>query len=121
MQLRLTEVVRVNIVTPPQLIEMPIAPMILLPFVENAFKHGVSATQESHINILIQQSNSMIDLTVKNSIMKENGVSLDSNSGIGLVNTRRRLDLLYTGKYTLDICTTDINNYYTVHLILDLK
>jgi two-component system LytT family sensor kinase len=121
MQLRLTNAVQVIINTPPQLLDMPLAPMMLLPFVENAFKHGVSATQQSHINILIQQRSSVLDITVKNSIMKDNSIRLDTNSGIGLVNTRRRLDLLYLGKHTLDICEFNAGNEYTVHLMLDLK
>ena len=53
--------------------------------------------------------------------MKDNKVSLDINSGIGLVNTRRRLDLLYPGKYKLDINEMNANNEYTVHLMLDLS
>ena len=121
MQLRLTDVVKVNIDSPPNLQDLPLAPMIFLPFVENAFKHGVSATQQSHIDIIIWQKDKVLDLTVKNSIMNDNSVSLDTNSGIGLVNTRRRLDLLYPGKYKLDISELNANNEYTVHLILDLS
>jgi two-component system LytT family sensor kinase len=121
MQLRLTDVVKVNIDTPTNLKDVPLAPMIFLPFVENAFKHGVSATQQSHIDIIIWQQDKVIDLTVKNSIMKDNSVSLDTNSGIGLVNTRRRLDLLYPGKYTLEVSELNASNEYTVHLTLDLS
>jgi two-component system LytT family sensor kinase len=121
MQLRLTDVVKVNIDTPKDLKDVPLAPMIFLPFVENAFKHGVSATQQSHIDITILQNDKVLDLTVKNSIMKDNSVSLDTNSGIGLVNTRRRLDLLYPGKYKLDVSELNADNEYTVHLILDLS
>jgi sensor histidine kinase YesM len=95
--------------------------MIFLPFVENAFKHGVSATQQSHIDIGILQKDKMLDLTVRNSIINDNSVSLDTNSGIGLVNTRRRLDLLYPDKYKLDINELNANNEYTVHLTLDLS
>ncbi len=121
MQLRLTDAVKVSINTPHHLLDMPMASMMLLPFVENAFKHGVSATQQSHINIVVLQRSGVLDITVKNSVMKDNSVSLDTNSGIGLMNTRRRLDLLYPGKYTLDICESNSINEYTVHLILDLK
>ncbi|MGN6639267.1 MAG: sensor histidine kinase, partial [Mucilaginibacter sp.] len=121
MQLRLTDVVKVTIDTPSDLKDLPLAPMIFLPFVENAFKHGVSATQDSHIDIVIVQNEKVLDLTVKNSIMHDNSVSLDTNSGIGLVNTRRRLDLLYPGKYTLDINEENAFNEYTVHLVLDLS
>jgi sensor histidine kinase YesM len=121
MQLRLTDVVRINIDTPSDLKDLPLAPMIFLPFVENAFKHGVSATQQSHIYIVIRQKDNVLDLTVKNSIMHDNSVSLDTNSGIGLVNTRRRLDLLYPDKYKLDITEQNAANEYVVHLILDLS
>src|ERR1700743_3713512 len=121
MQLRLTDVVKVNIDTPPNLYDVPLAPMIFLPFVENAFKHGVSATQQSHIDILVLQTGKVLDLTVTNSIINDNSVSLDTNSGIGLVNTRRRLDLLYPGKYKLDIEELNANNEYIVHLTLDLS
>jgi hypothetical protein len=121
MKLRLTDVVKINFDEPTKLNDKPVAPMIFLPFVENAFKHGVSATQPSHIDIIILQKDSLLDLTVKNSIINDNSVSLDTNSGIGLVNTRRRLDLLYPGKYKLEIDELNVNNEYTVHLILNLS
>lgn len=122
MQLRVTDTVMLHVDTPQNLEDMPLlAPMIFLPFVENAFKHGISATQPSYINIIILQKGKQLDLTVKNSIIKDNSVSLDTNSGIGLVNTKRRLDLLYPGKYKLDINEMNANNEYTVHLMLDLS
>jgi sensor histidine kinase YesM len=121
MKLRLTDVVKIEIDTPANLKDMPLAPMIFLPFVENAFKHGVSATRQSYIDIKIFQKDKVLDMTVSNSIMKDNGVSLDTNSGIGLVNTRRRLDLLYPGKYKLDISESNAAGDYTVHLVLDLS
>ena len=120
MKLRLTDVVKIEIDTPANLKDMPLAPMIFLPFVENAFKHGVSATLPSYIDIKIFQKDKVLDMTVSNSIMKDNGVSLDTNSGIGLANTRRRLDLLYPGKYKLDISESNAASDYTVHLVLDL-
>ncbi|HVX52109.1 MAG TPA: histidine kinase [Chitinophagaceae bacterium] len=121
MQLRLTDAVMLTIDTPENLVDMPLAPMILLPFVENAFKHGVRPTQPSYINITILQQDKMLDFTVKNSVMRDNSVSLDTNSGIGLVNTKRRLDLLYPGRYRLDINAPDAGNEYTVHLALNLS
>lgn len=121
MRLRLTDVVKINFDEPANLNDKPLAPMIFLPFVENAFKHGVSATRQSHIDMIILQKDNLLDLTVRNSIINDNSISLDTNSGIGLVNTRRRLDLLYPGKYTLEINELNANNEYTVHLILDLS
>ncbi len=120
MKLRLTDVVKINFDTPGNLQDMPLAPMILLPFVENAFKHGVSATQQSYIDIIISQKDKQLDVMINNSIMKDNSVSLESNTGIGLVNTRRRLDLLYPGKYKLDIGTQNADEY-SVHLVLNLS
>ena len=121
MKLRLTDVVKINIDIPANLQDMPLAPMIFLPFVENAFKHGVSATQQSYINIAISQKDKVLDLTVNNSIMKDNAVSLEINRGIGLVNTRRRLDLLYPGRYKLDTSEPNAASEYIVHLVLDLS
>jgi len=121
MQLRLTDAVGLNIDTPANLVDVPLAPMIFLPFVENAFKHGVRSTQPGYINIAILQKDKMLDLVVKNSIIKDNSVSLETSSGIGLANTRRRLDLLYPGKYKLNINELNADNEYSVHLILDLS
>ena len=120
MKLRLTDVVKINIDTPDNLQDMPLAPMILLPFVENAFKHGISATQPSYIGIVIAQKDKVLDMTINNSIRKDNRVNLETNSGIGLINTRRRLDLLYPGKYKLDICESKAACEYSVHLKLNL-
>ncbi|MDF2431939.1 MAG: hypothetical protein JWP44_1570 [Mucilaginibacter sp.] len=121
MQLRLTDVVKIEFDSPTALREMAIAPMLFLPFIENAFKHGVSATQQSHINIVVEQKNNVVELIVVNSIIKEQSNNLEEGSGIGLNNTRRRLDLLYPGKYTLLIDDNTSENIYSIHLTLDLS
>lgn len=121
MQLRLTNAVQVNIEYPITLTDMPMAPMMFIPFLENAFKHGVSTTEQSHIGIRIVQRGTELDFSIKNSIMEEHNFSLETNNGIGLVNTRRRLDLLYPGRYKLEICERTSDNAYLVHLILDLS
>jgi sensor histidine kinase YesM len=95
--------------------------MIFLPFVENAFKHGVSAVQSSFINISVEQKDYLLQLKVSNTINKEQNSNLEASSGIGLNNTRRRLDLLYPGKYTLLINENTTDNIYSVHLTLDLS
>jgi len=121
MQLRLTDVVKVNLTTPATLKDMAVAPMIFLPFVENAFKHGVSATQPSNIDISVSQQNTTVELKVSNNIIKEQNNNLEAGSGIGLNNTRRRLDLLYPGKHILLIDENVAANTYSVHLTLDLS
>jgi two-component system LytT family sensor kinase len=121
MQLRLTDVVKIEFSSPVALKDMAIAPMIFLPFIENAFKHGVSATNPSYIDINIGQQGTMVDLNVINTIIKEQNNNLEAGSGIGLNNTRRRLDLLYPGKHTLTIHEDTAANTYAVHLTLDLS
>jgi sensor histidine kinase YesM len=121
MKLRLTAAVQINMSVPEQLQDMPLPPMIFLPFVENAFKHGVSATQQGHINITITQNDKLLVLAVNNSLVNGNSVSLDARNGIGLVNTRRRLDLLYPEKYTIDINPPHSPGGYTVNLVIDLS
>ncbi len=120
MQLRLTDAVKLDIDIPADLRDMPMAPMLLLPFLENAFKHGVSTTAGSHISIAVLQRDSELDIRIVNSVIRDNQQNLETGEGIGLANTKRRLDLLYPGKYTLDICELNTNNEYTVHLVLNL-
>jgi two-component system LytT family sensor kinase len=120
MELRLTDVVKIEFTSPATLKDLAIAPMIFLPFIENAFKHGVSATQPSHIGISINQKDTLIELNVVNTIIKEQSNNLEKGSGIGLNNTRRRLDLLYPGKHTLVINESTTENIYLVHLTINL-
>jgi len=108
MQLRLTDAVKINFTSPEGLKEVAIAPMIFLPFIENAFKHGVSATSPSFIDITISQQSSVVDLLVVNTVIKEQNNNLEAGSGIGLNNT-------------LKITEDAAANTYAVHLTLDLS
>ena len=120
MQLRLTDKVTVNFNTPALLKEFPVAPMLFLPFVENAFKHGVSDTLPSTIVVDIQQFENKVTLMVRNSIFKKQGADLEDNKGIGLNNTIRRLHLLYPGKHELIVDELAAENTYTINLTLYL-
>ncbi|WP_183557326.1 sensor histidine kinase [Mucilaginibacter sp. SP1R1] len=120
MQLRLTDKVTIAFNLPPDLNDMPVAPMIILPFVENAFKHGISATLPSSIIINIRQHANELVLEVQNGIFKDHNTNIEENKGIGLTNTIRRLDLLYPGKYTLLIDENTTANTYNVNLTLNL-
>lgn len=102
--------------------ERTIAPMILLPFVENAFKHGIDDLEPTTILLDIQRSDEGLELTIKNNIVKiaeASGIETSEN-GIGLVNTRRRLDLLYKDNYTLNIHIDKETNEYNLHLKINL-
>jgi two-component system LytT family sensor kinase len=120
MQLRLTDMVTIKFEQPENLVDIPVAPMIFLPFVENAFKHGTSVNEPSEIDIEITQYHNQLKLKVKNTIIKNPNIPIDEYGGIGLENTRRRLDILYPGKHELLINTSTETNEYLIHLTLDL-
>ena len=72
----------------------PIAPLLLLPLVENAFKHGVSETRfDSFIDIDMSLSKGQLNFLIRNSI--ENGKLKAGNNNIGLPNIKRQLELMY--------------------------
>jgi hypothetical protein len=119
MQLRLTDRVQVVFEHPEPVREVLIAPMMLLPFVENAFKHGVAATAPSRIYIgLRQPAADELAIVVRNTLFPSSGTDLAGSNGIGLVNTRRRLDLLYPGRYTLQVNEKTPDNEFEVVLKL---
>ncbi|MBC5993515.1 sensor histidine kinase [Pontibacter cellulosilyticus] len=83
-----------------------IAPMLLLPFVENAFKHGVTTeTENAWVRIDLKVTGKQLVLLVENCKcgVKASTSTRDIASGIGLKNLQRRLELLYDGKYELEI------------------
>ncbi len=83
-----------------------IAPLILLPFVENAFKHGVSTeTENAWIRIDVKVTEDKLVLLVENCKCSERATTniRDMASGIGLKNLQRRLELLYENKYKLEM------------------
>jgi sensor histidine kinase YesM len=91
--------------------------MLLIPFVENAFKHGIGLVEHPFIKISLIMASPQLQFTVTNNYDPAN-TSKDNNSGIGLENVRNRLKLLYPGRYKLDI--QDKDNIYQVRLNLEL-
>lgn len=82
--------------------QLVIAPFLLIPFVENAFKHGVHAThQRSWVRVILQLKQGQLHLEVANSKLVD-GLPI-SERGIGLQNVRKRLDALYPGAYQLSV------------------
>lgn len=79
-----------------------IAPLILISFVENAFKHGVNAEEDSLIAIKLHVETDSLRLEVKNNIVKSN-LEYAEKSGLGIENTKTRLSLLYPNKHELII------------------
>ncbi|MFX5734371.1 hypothetical protein ABTE21_20035, partial [Acinetobacter baumannii] len=82
-----------------------IEPMLLIPFVENSFKHG-GILQNPDIYIYLNVTDNKLNFVVKNKF-EEKKVTKDKTSGIGLQNVTRRLELLYPNKYSLKIDRQD--------------
>jgi hypothetical protein len=97
-----------------------IAPMLLVPFVENAYKHGIRLTAPSFIKINFYCDEKGIYLDVVNSLHpKRIQEGMPQHSGVGLQNVKERLQLIYADKYTLQIQEDD--TAFTVHLHIQLK
>jgi two-component system LytT family sensor kinase len=92
-----------------------IVPLMLIAFIENAFKHGIANDTLSPIRLLITLDDEHLHFYIQN---KKHNNNRDSIGGIGLNNVKRRLDLLYPGKYNLDI--RDQTDTYTCELSLIL-
>jgi len=92
-----------------------IVPLLLIAFIENAFKHGVANNPLTPIRLLIDVDEGHLHLYMQN---KKHTNNRDASGGIGLSNVKRRLNLLYPGKYNLDI--KDETDTYTVELSLVL-
>lgn len=96
-----------------------IEPMLLIPFIENAFKHGINGAKNPFIKIELRLQDSRLFFMVKNSISHKKMVESKGNaSGIGLKNVIRRLELLYPKKHQINLI--DGPNSYTVELTIDL-
>lgn len=96
--------------------QMEIAPLIFIPLVENAFKHGISDQQdENWINISLHSEKGRLEFKVENSL-KEKSAGNDEASGFGLKNLKRRLELSYPKRHELNI--QEASDKFSVQLIL---
>lgn len=92
--------------------------LIFLPLVENAFKHGISLQNKSEILIVLEIKNNTLTFKVKNTINPMKSKIPLSESGIGLENLKKRLDLLYPEKH--ELVKSEKQNYFEVSLTLKL-
>ncbi len=95
-----------------------IEPMLLIPFVENAFKHGTGIIENACIDIKLHAANRVLYFTVQNKYNPASTEIKDKASGIGLSNVQRRLQLLYPGKHDLSISKE--NEMFKVSLSIKL-
>lgn len=117
-RLRLDRSVKLDFTSLENIPELQIAPMLLIPFVENAFKHGVNSEQKSAIKVEMTMNQKEFHLRVENNkvnIQRE----ISERSGLGIENTRHRLNLIYPSRHLLVI--TDTEKEFCVSLYINLQ
>jgi len=97
--------------------EVVVAPLLFLPFIENAFKYAVLDTPGDKIEIAFKFDGDKIEFHSSNPYLKNDHATKMKTGGIGLSNLKRRLELLHKGKYTLEI--QDKNSYFSVHFTIE--
>lgn len=118
MQLRMNDNLEIKVDFPQNVEGIMVAPLMFISLVENAFKHGVSATKPSFLTIEIKLNCRGIICKVENSYFPK-GKDDNSGSGVGISNLRKRLDLIYGSDYVYSIDHDD--KKYVAILILPIK
>jgi len=107
MKLRMSDKIDLKISFPKKYEDKNIPPLLFIPFIENAFKHGISYREKSFIDINMMVTKDLITFRCVNSLIKtKEEISTDGNSGIGLENAAKRLNLLFPGRHELKIDNT---------------
>lgn len=117
-KVRLTDKVTLDFSTEGPTDNLLVAPLLFIPFVENAFKYGVSTKEASTIGIRIRTGGNTIYFSAVNYIVPSEN-NLTENTGIGINNVKRRLELMYPGKHQLTSFEKD--NYYHVYLEIETQ
>ena len=94
---------------------LQIPPMLLVTFVENCFKHGISPVEESQISILITENHGKLIFSTENKIFPVKRIG----EHMGIENCRKRLELLYPGKH--EMSNGSDGTFYRVKLCIDLS
>ncbi len=116
MKLRFSSSVKITLNIPKKIPDKTIPPLLFISFIENAFKHGLSYNANSFIDILLQIEEEKLKLKITNSnYSKDAG---HGYRGIGIINAKKRLDLLYGDKYDLSIY--DENEEFIVNLSIPI-
>lgn len=118
MKLRISEKVRLNVSFPIEYKDFSLPPLLFIPFVENAFKHGVSYRESSYIRIMLETDDQGLVFSCRNSVGSSRMEASSNEPGIGLENVRKRLNLLFPGSHKLTI--TEQNHEFEVHLNIRL-
>ena len=111
MKLRCNEMTSVNAEFTIHNSQLEVAPLLFISLIENAFKHGADSNAPATINIILTQQDGTLAFNCENT-NNPKPTKDRSGSGIGLENTRRRLNLLYPGRYTWEQTITPENIYH---------
>lgn len=114
-KLRLGKKTKLNFICTGEILNQRIAPLVLMTFIENVFKYGVSKHRSAVISIKLMVKDDKLCFFCQNAIFDKDKSS--GRKGIGIANTRQRLEHMYAGKYRLDISTND--ELFTVNLEID--
>lgn len=113
MKLRMNEQVDLSVNFPEKYNDVSVEPLLFIPFIENAFKHGITYRNKSYIYISLESNDDWLNFQCSNSKAQK---SFRDNEGIGLINVKKRLNLLYPDRYKLQIAETE--GEYSVNLKL---
>jgi two-component system, LytTR family, sensor kinase len=120
MKLRLSDKIDLQVNFPDNHADLTIPPLIFLPFIENAFKHGISYRNPSFIHVSMAVEGNLVRFECRNSIIpkieEKNGNGERKSSGIGLENVKKRLALLFPEKHRLEIRKSDAEFYVILEL-----
>ncbi len=116
MKLRMSEKISLSVTFPAEYEDIIIPPLLFIPFIENAFKHGISYREKSFIDIKMLTDSNSITFRCSNSLVKKKVDDETEHSGIGLDNVSKRLTLLFPGKHELKINKSDTEFEVLLHI-----
>jgi hypothetical protein len=119
MKLRISQKVELQIDFPKDFPDFSIPPLLFVPFVENAFKHGISYRDRSFITIQMKIEGTLVYFSAENSIGKSSQTEEMQHSGIGLENVKKRLNLLFAGRHELKINSNE--TVFRIDLSIETK
>ncbi|MDP4275387.1 MAG: histidine kinase [Bacteroidota bacterium] len=119
MELRLTNKVKFTVSFPQDFSDVEIPPLLFIPFLENAFKHGISYRDSSFIDISMKIDSNQLTFNCSNSIYGKTQNEIENQEGIGLENVRKRLNLLFPDRHHLSILQEE--NIFSVLLTIQLN
>lgn len=119
MKLRISSKINLDIQFPKEIPNINIPPLLMIPFIENAFKHGITLQNDSYITISMVVTEMELIFICKNGIPQNPNQAKDSVGGIGLSNVKKRLEILYNNKASLTIKNNE--NEFSINLKLPIK